>query len=366
MKIGVAKNKKKIFVSLYKKNIELHPLWLRERVNNQELLDKNTGQRLYDPSDLNHKLKIKKALIKRKKLNVEFTDGIESEYHIDDLLEEINKNLLDKKVSLWNSKIKNRPILRFKANMFDNKEGCSFLEKFYKYGFSILKNTPAKKNFVVNFANSIGVVRPTNFGTLFNVQSVRKANDLAYTPHALAAHTDNPYRKPIPGIQILHCIKNDSKGGHSTLTDGFAIAEYLRKKHKIFFKLLTSVKIRFTYVSKDTILENWGETIELNKNGSIKRVRLSSRLDYVPVLKKDQLNQFYKARSFFIKLSNSTKFMIQFKLEPGDLIIMDNYRTLHGRTAYNMNVGERHLQGCYIDHDSAESKMKYLKKKFNI
>ena len=272
----------------------------------------------------------------------------------------------DKKISLWNSKIKNRPTLRFKANMFNNKEGYSFLEKFYKYGFSILKNTPAKKNFIVNFANSIGVVRPTNFGTLFNVQSVRKANDLAYTPHALAAHTDNPYRKPIPGIQILHCIKNDSKGGHSTLTDGFAVAEYLRKKHKIFFKLLTSVKIRFTYVSKDTILENWGETIELNKNGSIKRVRLSPRLDYVPVLKKDQLNQFYKARSFFIKLCNSKKFMIQFKLEPGDLMIMDNYRTLHGRTAYSMNIGERHLQGCYIDHDSAESKMKYLKKKFNI
>ena len=135
MKIGVAKNKKKIFVSLYKKNIELHPLWLRERVNNQELLDKNTGQRLYDPSDLNHKLKIKRALIKRKKLNVEFTDGIESEYHIDDLLEEINKNLLDKKISLWNSKIKNKPILRFKANMFNNKEGYSFLEKFYKYVF---------------------------------------------------------------------------------------------------------------------------------------------------------------------------------------------------------------------------------------
>ena len=43
---------------------------------------------------------------------------------------------------------------------------------------------------------------------------------------------------------------------------------------------------------------------------------------------------------------------------------MDNYRTLHGRTAYKMDVGERHLQGCYIDHDSAESKMKYLQNKF--
>jgi len=366
MKIGVAKNKKRIFVSLYKKNIELHPLWLRERVNNQELLDQNTGQRLYDPSDLNQELKIKRALIKKSSLNVEFSDGIESNYQIEDLINEINKNLSNKKISLWNSKIKNKPISRFKPNMFDNKEGYFFLEKFYKYGFSIVKNTPAKKNFITKFANSIGVVRSTNFGVLFNVQSVRKANDLAYTPHSLSAHTDNPYRKPIPGIQILHCIKNDSKGGHSTLTDGFAVAEYLRKKHKNFFKLLASVKIRFTYISKDTILENWGETIELNKDASLKRIRLSPRLDYVPVLKKDQLNQFYKARSFFIKLCNSKKFMIQFKLEPGDLMIMDNYRTLHGRTAYNMNVGERHLQGCYIDHDSAESKMNYLKKKFNI
>ena len=373
MKIGVAKNKKKIFVSLYKKNIELHPLWLRERVNNQDLLDQNTGQRLYDHSNLNWGLKIKKALIKRKKLNVEFSDGIESEYHIDDLLEEINKNLFHKKLSLWNSRIKNKPIFKFKPKMFENKEGYYFLEKFYKYGFSILKNTPVKNNFVLKFANSIGVVRTTNFGTLFTVKSIMKANDqrksnddLAYTSYPLASHTDNPYRKPIPGIQILHCIKNDSKGGHSTLTDGFAVAEYLRKKHKNFFKLLTTVKIRFSYVGKNTILENWGETIELDKSGALKRVRLSPRLDYVPVLKKDQLNQFYKARSFFIKLCNSKKFMIQFKLEPGDLIIMDNYRTLHGRTAFSMNVGERCLEGCYIDHDSTESKMKYLKRKFNI
>ena len=365
MKIGVAKNKKKIFVSFHKKNIELHPLWLRERVNNREFLDQNTGQRLYDPSDLNHGLKIKKALIKNKSLSVKFSDGIESEYQIEDLINEINKNLPNKKIFLWNSKIKNRPISRFKPNMFNEKDGYFCLEKFYKYGFLILKKTPAKKNFILKLANTIGNVRPTNFGILFNVRTVKKANDLAYTTQALAAHTDNPYRKPIPGIQILHCIKNKSKGGHSTLTDGFAVAEYLRRRHKNFFRLLTSVKIRFTYVSKNTFLENWGETIELNKDDSLKRVRLSPRLDYVPVLKKEELNKFYKARSFFIKLCNSKKFMIEFKLESGDMMLMDNYRTLHGRTSYNSTVGERHLQGCYIDHDSAESKIKILKRKFN-
>ena len=58
--------------------------------------------------------------------------------------------------------------------------------------------------------------------------------------------------------------------------------------------------------------------------------------------------------------------MIKFKLNPGDLMIMDNHRTLHGRTSFSLDDGERHLQGCYIDHDSAESKMKYLKKRFKI
>lgn len=364
MKIGIAKNKKKIFLSSYKKNIEIHPLWLRERVNSSDQIDPNNGQRLYDPSDLSKNLKIKKALIKNKLLNVIFTDGIESAYQIKDLIDEINKNSNNNKITLWNSKIKRKPYLKYENKMFEKKDGLKFLQNFYKYGFVIAKSTPSKKNFILKFAQSIGVVRATNFGKLFNVKSIRKANDLAYTANYLSAHTDNPYRKPIPGIQLLHCIKNDSKGGNSTLTDGFAVSEYLKKKYPLYFKILSSVKIRFTYQNENTFLENWGETIELDKNGSLKRIRLSPRLDYVPVLKKEKLNQFYKARNFFVKLCNSKRFMIEFKLQPGDMMVMDNYRTLHGRTSYNINIGERHLQGCYIDHDSAESKMQFLKKKY--
>ena len=52
MRIGVAKNKKKIFVHALKRNTEIHPLWLRERVTNVDCLDKNNGQRLYEPSEI--------------------------------------------------------------------------------------------------------------------------------------------------------------------------------------------------------------------------------------------------------------------------------------------------------------------------
>ena len=366
MKIGVAKNKKKIFVHALKKNTEIHPLWLRERVTNIDLLDENNGQRLYEPSEIKKNLKIKSALIKKKFLNVQFNDGVKTEFIIKDLLNEIHKKEEKRDIIFWDANLLKKPIFKFKKNLFDCKDGYKILKSFYKYGFVIIKNAPVKKNYLSRFANIIGILRKTNFGTLFNVKSVRKASDLAYTSHALSAHTDNPYRKPIPGIQLLHCIKNDSLGGNSTLTDGFSIADHLRKRYPKYFQLLSSIKIRFTYQDSKTILENWGETIELNSDNSIKRVRLSPRLDYVPVLKKDKLDQFYKARSLFIKLCNSKNFMIKFKLKPGDIIVMDNYRTLHGRTSYNMSIGERHLQGCYVDHDSVESNLKNLKRKYNL
>ena len=46
--------------------------------------------------------------------------------------------------------------------------------------------------------------------------------------------------------------------------------------------------------------------------------------------------------------------------------MMDNYRLLHGRTSYETSEGERFLQGCYIDYDSTEGKLKHLKRKFKL
>ena len=97
------------------------------------------------------------------------------------------------------------------------------LISFYEYGFVIIKNVPTKDNFIVNFANSIGSVRRTNFGEHFNVRSKSNPNDLAYTTLSLSPHTDNPYRNPVPCIQLLHCIENEVKGGFSTLVDGLSL-----------------------------------------------------------------------------------------------------------------------------------------------
>ena len=40
---------------------EIHPFWLRERVDGDEFLDKGTQQRLFDPSTMDGKIIVKKA-----------------------------------------------------------------------------------------------------------------------------------------------------------------------------------------------------------------------------------------------------------------------------------------------------------------
>ena len=82
------------------------------------------------------------------------------------------------------------------------------------------------------------------------------------------------------------------------------------------------------------------------------------------VFGKSKFDLFYKARNKISELYNSDKYKVEFKLETGDLLMMDNHRLLHGRTKYDVNEGDRYLQGCYIDFDSTEGKLRHLLRKF--
>ena len=83
-------------------------------------------------------------------------------------------------------------------------------------------------------------------------------------------------------------------------------------------------------------------------------------------MNKEKLELYYSARKKISEFYNSDDYRIEFKLKSGDLLMMDNYRLLHGRTTYDSNEGNRFLQGCYIDYDSTEGKLKHLKRKLNL
>jgi len=172
----------------------------------------------------------------------------------------------------------------------------------------------------------------------------------------LPSHTDNPYREPVPGLQFLHCLANEVAGGYSTLVDGIAITERLAEEEPEQAALLEKINVRFRYEGPAAILETNAPMIERDHRGIVYRVRLSSRLDYVPALDKATLDLFYAGRRRLYELSNDPEFQITFPFRKGTLLMMDNY----GRTAFDSTKGYRHLQGCYTDHDGVTSLYRML------
>ncbi len=243
MKIEVSKNK--VMLNNGYSTQEIHPFWLRERVDGEEFLDKGTQQRLFDPSTMSSEVVIEKAIINEGFLEINFNDGVSSKLNIEKIASEFtNKDTVIKAIDKikWNSNLKNVKKFKYFENFFESREMYDLLVSFYKYGFVIIKNVPTENNFIINFANSIGSVRRTNFGEHFNVRSKLNPNDLAYTTLHLSPHTDNPYRNPVPCIQILHCIENEVSGGFSTLVDGYTVTEELKNEDSKSYKILSEMR----------------------------------------------------------------------------------------------------------------------------
>ena len=90
---------------------------------------------------------------------------------------------------------------------------------------------PTKKKSAFKILDRIGQYRETFFGTPFEVINIPKPNNQAYTADALEIILTLPYYEYVPGYQFLHCLVNDAKGGSSTVVDGFAVANFLKKNH---------------------------------------------------------------------------------------------------------------------------------------
>ena len=336
-----------------------HALWLRERISDKKNLDKDSLQRLYEPSLLDSNILVKEYSQNENTLQIIFSDGEVGNFLIQDLLNEINQNNLIPDLKPWSKKL----ILPYhNYENFNNSSDLmiKMLSDFHSFGFVIITNLSKKQDTVIDFAESLGPIRSTNFGKYFDVISKPNPNDLAYTALGLSPHTDNPYRKPIPGIQLLHCISNEAHGGDSTLVDGLAVVNYMKKYEKPLYDILISTEILFRFTDNDVILENWGKLIEIDHKNNFKKIRFSGRLDYVPFLDPEELTIFYKARKKLYELCTSKDFMINFRLNSGMLIMFDNHRLLHGRTKYDPSSGFRHLQGCYIEHDATEGRLRRL------
>ena len=242
------------------------------------------------------------------------------------------------------------------------------LEAVMRLGFVLLRGVPAEPGMVLEVAASFGFVRETNYGRLFDVRVEPAPGNLAFTSRAIRPHTDNPYRDPVPTVQLLHCLRAagmkgaGEMGGNTGLVDGFAAAAAFRAKDAESFGILAQTPLPFGYVDKETELRASLPLIQLSPRGRVRGVRFNNRSARPLRLPYAEVTAFYAAYRRWAGLLARPERQLNLRLAPGDCLIFDNTRILHARTAFSMTAGSpgRHLQGCYADLDGLASTLAVL------
>jgi len=344
-------------------SIRYHSTWLRDNSNDPKTRDKNNGQRLISISDIPVNTYIKYASLDKdgKNITLNFLPKKKQikfsvkwlETHAYDKKQNNSKVWIHRDLKTWSqATLKRVPIISYKLAKSNKKLFLKWLKSLHCYGFAKMSGCEKKSGTVIKIAKLFGYVRETNYGKWFDVKSKLNAVNLAYTNLGLQAHTDNPYRNPVPTMQILHCLRSSARGGDSKVIDGFKAALRLKKENKNYFNLLSKYCSRFEFKGKKNVhLKSRFPMIELSPDNELTAVHFNNR-SIAPIIDVPYNNMpnYYKAYRKFSSIIDDPAMATTFKLAPGECFILDNTRVLHARTAY-FGTGSRWLQGCYTDKD---------------
>lgn len=265
----------------------------------------------------------------------------------------------------WDSKL-HIPTGDFQEVLHDDKAALAWLMALRRVGIVYLTGAPAEKGQVARLAERIGYLRLTYYGHTWQVQDKHMANNVAYTSGRLSAHTDYPALYFTPGVQVLHCINQAEKGGESEVVDGFHMAEVLRREDPEAFRTLTTLQADFTDTGSDYcdfMLQSKKCIIDVNAEGCVTRISFNNATrDSVLDLPLHQVQPFYRALKAFTDIVNRPENVVTYKMMPGDVVIFDNWRLMHGRKNYVSRPDKlRHLEGAYLDWDEVMSRLRILR-----
>jgi trimethyllysine dioxygenase len=226
-----------------------------------------------------------------------------------------------------------------------------------RYGFSIVTGVPATLVAGEDLLRRIAYVRQTIFGGFWDFKADMSMADTAYTNLELLPHTDGTYSHDAPGLQLLLCLEFDGTGGESTMVDGLQIAALMRRDHPEHYATLSHVVVPGQYLGDDHHLIAARPVFRHDHTGHLAQVSFNNG-DRAPfLLPRDEMHAFYDALRVFDALANDHANQWRRALQPGEAMLFDNWRVLHGRCAY---TGHRHLCGGYINREEFESRLRVL------
>ena len=141
------------------------------------------------------------------------------------------------------------------------------------------------------------------------------------------------------------------------LADGVAVAEQLRVDKPKAFEILATTPVPFRFHDDLDDIRFTAPIIELDDNDHPVTIRFNNWIRDVDPFADEQFYDAYVALWHMLRDPDN---VVTLRLAAGDTLCFDNRRILHGRTEFDPQSGRRHLQGCYVDRDMVESRLRRL------
>jgi len=342
-----------------------HPIWLRENAPDAGTCHPVTREQVLMiheiPADL---AAVSAAIDPVGALLVDWSTGEQSRYHPGWLRAHALNGATDAfslpDQVIWDSTLGDLPRFDGRAVQNDEAELGRWAEALHIYGAAILENLGDGLDVVEKLPSLLGPIRTTNFGHLFDVQTKPDADSNAYTAMGLPAHVDLATREYMPGLQFLHCLKNDATGGESLMADGFHLARLIEGEAPEVYEALLRVPLLFQNKARNTDYRYEAPMFGRDREGRLDEIRWSPWLRGPVVASFEDTDLIYRGLRLAFELAERPENMVKTKLKSGDMLCFDNRRCLHGRAAFDPNSGARHLRGCYVEREELVSRLRIL------
>ena len=256
---------------------------------------------------------------------------------------------------LWDaSTIGDGPRTSYDSIMNSDEGMLEWLTNLMTYGFGLAVGVPASGEATKELLERVAYIRRSIFGGFWEFEADMSKADTAYTNIELLSHTDSTYCNDAP-VQLLHCLYFEGTGGESTIADSFRVAEELKKENPRHYEVLSTVLVPGQYIGDGAHLMAMRPLLRHDHEGRLVQVSFNNA-DRAPfLLPADAMVEFYDALRAFDRLSNEHRLQWRHQLEPGEAMIFDNWRVMHGRASYS---GGRKLCGAYLNHEDVESRIR--------
>lgn len=241
----------------------------------------------------------------------------------------------------------------FPTSLYGDKHSQKqMLSNLCEYGVHLVKQMPNTSQLTEQFIRTnFGPPRETLYGGMWDTAPRKEnVNDTAYTFDALDPHTDCCYLIDSPGLQCFNCVAQDQQGGgYTRLVDSEYVLQQLKHTHHDTFVYFATKKFTFHHTEPGLEALHYAPVIDVQggSDGEIVQFRYNEYdLHKLPLEDENDVDLFYKHNRVLIAALKANEMRI--KLEVGDMLVLDNHRVLHGRTAF---TGYRNLIGCYVGVD---------------